>query len=271
MNVATKLFSFASRRVASLGYGFKSEPKLEISDGRYCVRLAETPSEVETALRLRFDVFNIELANRESEPGSSGLEFDNYDFKCRHLIVVEKATGKTVGTYRLNTIESAVSSRGFYSYSEFSIEDLPSDILENGIEIGRACISAEHRNTKVLLLLWKGLAKYLTLSGKRYFFGCCSVFSQDESVGKSVYQNLARNGNLHPELWVTPRNNTVSLLDCDDTDESIALPNLFNMYLRIGSKVCSPPMIDRDFGTIDYFVVFDLKDVTPKYKKLLFD
>lgn len=240
-----------------------------VSDGRYEVRLAKTQAEIESALRLRYEVFNVEMSKQKLALDSARLEFDAYDFKCRHLIVIEKSGGKTVGTYRLNSIETAGTSRGFYSYNEFSIEDLPEEVLQHGVEIGRACIATEHRNTKVLFILWKGLATYLKQIGKRYFFGCCSIFTQDESVGERAFRQLERENYIHSAFRVEPRKNGIDLAD-SGANEKIELPNLFNMYLRIGAKVCGPPMIDHDFGTIDFFVVFDRLSMNDKYHNMFF-
>ncbi|MEQ1764431.1 MAG: GNAT family N-acyltransferase [Pyrinomonadaceae bacterium] len=43
---------------------------------------------------MRYDVFNVELGGREIVEGEARLEFDNYDLKCRHLIVISKETGR---------------------------------------------------------------------------------------------------------------------------------------------------------------------------------
>ena len=239
-----------------------------VSDERYTVRLAEDRLEVESALRLRYDVFNVELGGREAVAGEAGLEFDAYDLKCRHLIVVSNATGETVGTYRLNSIETAHSTYGFYAANEFTIEDLPPEVLRDGIEIGRACIARDHRNTKVLFLLWKALLAYLEQSGKRYFFGCCSIFTQDADIGCKAFRQLIRDGHVHESFSVMPCRNGLSLLDEDGDDSKVELPALFNMYLRIGARVCGPPMIDREFGTIDFFVVFDVAEMTEKYRRI---
>ena len=153
---------------------------LVIVDGRYVARIASSAAEIESALKLRHRVFNVELGG---QPDSDDIEQDPFDLACRHLIVTDSTTGETVGTYRVNSFETAVSPDGFYSFGEFSIEDLPEDVLKNGVEVGRACIAEQHRNTKVLYLLWKGLAKFMQLSRKRYLFGCrerylrASVFS----------------------------------------------------------------------------------------------
>ncbi len=68
---------------------------------RYGVRLARTREELETALRLRFEVFNLELHEGLAESFFTGLDEDEFDRFCDHLIVVDELTGKTVGTYRM--------------------------------------------------------------------------------------------------------------------------------------------------------------------------
>lgn len=220
-----------------------------------------------SALALRYRVFNIELRGDRVEPDGPQVEFDEFDLKCRHLIVIERATGKTVGTYRISSIESARSVSGFYSFGEFTIEDLPADVINNGMEIGRACIAPEHRNTKVLFLLWRGLATYLQSAGKRYFFGCCSIFSEDPAAGRAAYRELEAGGHLHEKIRVEPRRAGIDVSEPSGA-RGPELPALFNMYLRIGAKACSRPMIDREFGTIDIFVVFDLNEMSDKYRKM---
>jgi putative hemolysin len=238
-----------------------------IKSGRYAVRLAKNGAEVASALRLRHNVFNVELGGHTKSPTDCGFEFDAYDFKCQHLIVVDHDTGSTVGTYRLNTIETAGSTLGFYSANEFTIGDLPADVLVQGIEIGRACIAKDHRNTKVLFLLWKGLFAYLEHTGKRYFFGCCSIFDTDAEAGGRAFRQLCRNGLLHERFSVKPIRNGLSLSGETD-DERLELPALFNMYFRLGARVGGPPMIDRQFGTLDFFVVLDVQEMNGKYRRM---
>ena len=230
--------------------------------------MAESLVEVESALRLRYEVFSVELGGVSPDRDPSRLEFDEHDFRCRHLIVIDSMTGRTVGTYRLSSIESVGGIEGFYSFNEFGIEDIAPDVLSGGIEIGRACIAPEHRNTKVLFLLWKALGAYITSVGKRYFFGCCSIFTREPSVGVAAYRQLAIEGHLDGSIYVEPRKNGVDIQVA--SDDSVELPSLFKMYLRIGAKVCGPPMIDHDFGTIDFFVVCDTERISHKYRSMFF-
>lgn len=258
MNSVLSYFPFVAEEGGSLAI-----------DGRYEAKLAGSAAEIEAALRLRHRVFNIELGG---QPEVDDLEQDAFDLVCRHLIVVDRMNGETVGTYRLNSIETAVDAKGFYSHGEFSIEDLPAEVLAKGVEVGRACIAAEHRNTKVLYLLWKALARFMQAANKRYLFGCCSIFSRDPLIGERAFHQLAKAGHFHERLRVEPRRNALYLGPVEEIErEPVELPALFNMYLRIGSKVCGPPIIDEDFGTIDFFVVFDRETMAEKYRRTFFD
>lgn len=88
---------------STLGFSVLSGPTVNallqpafagISDERCTARLAGDRLEVESALRLRYDVFNVELGGREAAVGEARLEFDAYDLKCRHLIVVSRERAK---------------------------------------------------------------------------------------------------------------------------------------------------------------------------------
>ncbi len=256
-----------------LAQTFANKVKIdEVSDSRYSAKLVETPKELEAVLRLRFDVFKRELSENENALIDSGIDFDKYDLHCEHLIVTDRKTGEAVGTYRLNTIESAGDASGFYAHTEFSIEDIPTEILTRSIELGRACIAKEHRNSRVLFMLWKGLANYLTVTEKRYLFGCCSIFTQDGEVAAKVLDRLNADGNVHKSIKVSPREDRKCIPSgfTSKDSEEVELPALVNIYLRIGAKICGEPAVDRQFKTIDYFVIFDVNTINKKYLKMFF-
>jgi len=238
------------------------------SDSRYEVRIATEAAEIDSALRLRHEVFGLELNALSND---SNLDVDTFDLRCKHLIAVERSTGRTIGTYRINSIEDDEEIDKYYSFDEFTIEDLPIDVLRNGIEIGRACIAQEHRGTKALFLMWKSLANFLTQSNKRYFFGCCSIFTRDEAEGVSAYQKLVHSHFLHDDFRVFPRGNALKATSTVVSPENVSMPPLFELYLRLGARVCGPPMIDRSFGTIDFFTVFDLENMNGKYRRMFFE
>ena len=49
------------------------------------------------------------------------------------------------------------------------------------------------------------------------------------------------------------------------------IPSLFRTYLRYGAKVCGPPAMDREFKTIDFFMLFDLSALDARTYRLFFE
>jgi putative hemolysin len=267
--------SYAPTIQKETDYPFDVEnlPDEEIAEGRYVARFARTAEEIDAALRLRFEVFNLELNEGLQSSYLTERDQDEFDQTCHHLIVVEKATNNVVGTYRLRTVEMAQKALGFYTETEFNLDLLPRDVLSKSVEIGRACIDRNHRNTRTLFLLWKGLAMYMTFMRKRYMFGCCSLMSQDCTEGKRALRQLQRDGHVHESFKVEPRPEYACRendFHSPDTNDELELPRLFGTYLRIGAKVCGEPVIDRQFKTIDFFVIFDKETIDEKYFEMFF-
>src|SRR5208282_2991040 len=84
-----------------------SAPRIHADVGRYRLRLAETPEDREAACRLRFRVFNIELGEGLDSSYETGLDMDRYDAICEHLLVEDKTSRRVVGTYRMQSGETA--------------------------------------------------------------------------------------------------------------------------------------------------------------------
>ena len=128
--------------------------------GRYLVRFARTEEELDRILRLRYEVFNLELREGLDTAHANGRDEDEFDRRFHHLLIEERATREIVGTYRMQTAEMAEAG-GYYSAGIFQVESLPEAVRRSAVEVGRACIARPHRNGRVLRLLWKGLAGYL--------------------------------------------------------------------------------------------------------------
>jgi putative hemolysin len=269
------LFLFESPVPKTAGYPVRPEllPDFEAEAGRYAVRFARTPEGLDAVLRLRFEVFNLELGEGLDSSFLTRRDEDEFDVTSHHLLVFERATGRAAGTYRLRTSDTDVRSQGFYSAAEFNLACLPPQVAGESVEIGRACVAREHRNTQVLFLLWRGLAAYLKHNRKRYFFGCCSLAGTDARAGLRVIDYMERGGHMHPTFYVPPRagfecdGNTVEARD----DGEPSIPKLFRSYLRFGAKVCGPPALDRAFKTTDFFVIFDAEEMDAKTRRLFFE
>lgn len=221
----------------------------------YVARLARGAHEVAAAQRLRFEVFNLELGEGLVQSYGTRRDVDELDAICDHLLVFEALTQNVVGTYRLQTGAMARQGLGYYSAREFDLSPLESR-RPQVVELGRACVHAEHRSFAVLSLLWRGIATYAAERGARYLMGCSSLTSLDERVGAAAWRRLQVHA-APPELMTVPQ----AAYACSLTEEAAPpkIPRLLTAYLALGAKVCAPPAIDRAFGTIDFLTWLDLE------------
>jgi len=85
------------------------------------VKIAAAAHEIEEAQRLRFQVFNLELNKGLKSSYERGLDIDEFDPFCDHLIVRDLKSRDVVGTYRLMRGSQARQHGGFYSEKEFDL------------------------------------------------------------------------------------------------------------------------------------------------------
>jgi putative hemolysin len=255
------------------------ERRIQADVEQYRLRLAETAHDREAACRLRFKVFNIELGEGLDSSYETGLDIDRFDTVCEHLLVEDKTTQRVVGTYRMQSGETAGRHLGYYSEREFNLD--PYEPLRPGVlELGRASIDRDHRTPEVLMLLWRGIAQYATDMGLRYLLGCSSLNSNSPAEGWQMYRQL-ENFRVPPEFETTPteafacpeeleeRNAQPFAFQQDrsaaEGPDSVAahaavkVPKLLKTYLAIGARIAAAPAWDREFRTIDFLTLLDLK------------
>ncbi|WP_445630002.1 GNAT family N-acetyltransferase [Nostoc sp. DSM 114167] len=229
---------------------------------KYTLRLASTEEELESIFRLRFEVFNLELDLGFTASNFNQMDIDKFDAVCHHLILISKQTGKTIGTYRMQTYTMASQKLGFDATDIFNLNGIPNSVLQVAVEVGRACIAKEYRNIQALLLLWEGLANYLIWSKNQYFFGCASLLTQCPWQATCAYNYFQHNDFMHPSILVYP--NPQFCLEmpqsCPNKYNNFEIPKILQAYLNIGAKICSVPAIDRQFKTIDFLTISNGKD-----------
>ncbi len=251
------------RRAAGYPVAPDTLPPDDLTSGKYRLTFARSIEQLHTLQRLRFEVFNLELGEGFDSSFESGLDQDDLDEAMHHLLIVDTSTGRTVGTYRMQTAAMAAANCGFYSAREFDISAFPFAVVDDAVEVGRVCIASTHRSRRVLHLLWRGLARYLTWTGKHLLFGCCSLTSREGRIGKEVHARLVDEGHLHPEVLAWP----LPGFECGLHDHGAApaepfeIPPLFQSYLNLGARICGPPAVDREFGSIDFLVVLDVRQL----------
>jgi hypothetical protein len=115
--------------------------------------------------------------------------------------------------------------------------------------------------------------------GLRYLIGCSSLNSNDPGEGWQMYRQLGQyrvspefeteptaayacpteqtGANAQPSPFQTDRPFPASFLRTP-----CKVPKLLKTYLAIGARICSPPAWDREFGTIDFLTLLDLKTIS---------
>jgi putative hemolysin len=255
-----------------------ARPQIHAEVGRYRMRLAQSVEDRDAACRLRFKVFNIELGEGLESSYKTGMDTDQFDLFCEHLLVEDKLEShparRIVGTYRMQSGTTAACNLGYYSEQEFDFA--PYEPLRAGtLELGRASIDRDHRTPEVLTLLWRGIAQYATDMGLRYLIGCSSLNSNDPHQGWEMYRQL-ESYRVAPEFTTVP----TAAYACPSEHEGecaqpsphkqdlplaapAKIPKLLKTYLAIGARICGPPAWDREFGTIDFLTLLDLELLSP--------
>jgi putative hemolysin len=134
------------------------------------VKIATDPREIVEAQRLRFQVFNLELNKGLLSSYETGLDVDEFDPFCNHLIVRDIKSSDVVGTYRMMRGAQARQRLGFYSEKEFNlshIKKLDGELLE----LGRSCARKDFRDRALLPLMWEAIVDYVRVHRVRYLFG----------------------------------------------------------------------------------------------------
>ncbi|MGH3289390.1 MAG: GNAT family N-acetyltransferase [Pseudonocardiaceae bacterium] len=232
----------------------------------YTLLVAQQQADVRAAQRLRHRVFAGEMGAVLHTP-EPGLDVDDYDVHCDHLVVRHDSTGEIVGTYRMLSPEGARRAGGLYCETEFL---LPTQwgLRDSVVETGRSCVHPDHRTGAVVNLIWAGIARYLLLTGYQWLVGCASVplCTADAPEGALAYSvwNTVRTRYLAPEQYQALPHRPWQA-DPASRPQPASLPPLLRGYLRLGAWVCGPPAHDPDFGVADFLVLLALDRVDPRY------
>jgi putative hemolysin len=240
-------------------------------------RLACNAAEIAAAQELRHRVFSSALGAGHRALPPAGRDADRYDPACDHLLVIDRSLGgpdhrRVVGTYRLLRQEQAERRDGFYSQGEF---DLAALIARHPgrrfLELGRSCVLEPYRSKRTLELLWQGIWAYRRIHSIDVMVGCASFPGTIPALHAEPLSFLAHQCRAGPDWDVCAlpsRSVTMDLMPSEAIDARLALasmPPLIKGYLRLGAKVGDGCVIDRDFGTVDVFIVLPKEAISDRY------
>ncbi|MEI7531981.1 MAG: GNAT family N-acyltransferase [Betaproteobacteria bacterium] len=228
------------------------------------VYIAHNSDEIKEAQRLRYKVFAEEMGAKLPNE-ASGLDVDEFDNFCDHLIVRDLETLKVVGTYRALPPDQAKRIGRIYSDSEFDLSRI-NHLRPKILEIGRSCVHKDYRSGGVIMSLWAGLAQYMKKNGYEIMLGCASVPMGDGGHYAASLNRLLQEKHLCPIEYRAFPKLALPLEKLNSTLE-VEPPPLVKGYLRLGAQICSEPAWDPDFNTADFLTMLRMSDIHPRYAK----
>ncbi len=232
-----------------------------------------------------------ELAFRQAGEGTGKeLDLDQFDGHYRHLILWHKGDAQVAGGYRLaNTHEilSAHGLQGLYTSTLFWID--PALFAQTGpaLELGRSFIRSQYQKQYApLLMLWKGIARYLARHPQTpVLFGPVSISSAYNRTSRELLFEFFKSQRASAlSQWIRPKRPFRSrplpdwqlralryLLDLEEMSSSIAeierdgkgIPVLLRQYLKLGGELLGFN-VDKNFSDVlDGLILVDLRKTDP--------
>ena len=219
----------------------------------------------------------------------SGLacDTDEYDLYYDHLIMWDPAERRIAGAYRMGRTDDIVSARGsmgIYNSEFFSLGNDFVNFVKNGLEMGRAFITAPYQKHPASLdTLWMGIGRFVIKYPQyRYLYGTVSVSSDYTERSRALIHEYLKCHHMHKELAQEVEAKTppvkmdllsedarllptamgdlriLSAMISDLEPDGRSIPVLLRQYLRLGGKMISFN-VDSEFGdTLDCLVLVDL-------------
>lgn len=244
---------------------YRPNVSIHEENSRFIIKTVENGSELMDVLKLRYEVFYSEYVGELTEEGVTGIDVDKFDILFDHLAIIDKKSGKPVGTYRLNCTRF---NDKFYSGKEFKMKSIE-ELEGHKIELGRACVHPDFRNGMIITALWKGLGAYMKATESRYMFGCSSIHAEDSFQVALIHHWLDeymdtehssvrpkkkfRDSRLEPTLVKTSEDRFAPFREAAGS----LVPPLLLSYLKAGGSVCGMPAQDKAFRCYDYLTLLD--------------
>lgn len=253
----------------------------------YLAKAEEIPQMLREVGRLREVTFR-----KAGEGTGKALDLDRFDDYYWHLLLWHKGKHELVGAYRAGYTDEILPRfgvRGLYTSTLFRFDDNLFERLGPSLELGRSFVRPEYqRQYAPLLLLWKGIARLVTLRPDvPVLFGAVSISNDYSQASREMIyrffearmQDDELAGHIEPRRPFRPARlrpwdcHTMcrALRDIEELSQPIndvepdgkGLPILLRQYAKIGGKMLAFN-VDRKFSNVlDGLVVVDLRQTEP--------
>lgn len=235
------------------------------------IKLASSKADVESVQRLRFEVFNLEMRKGLQSSFIKGLDCDEFDDICDHMLILHKPSKRVIGTYRLLLGRKLGAKGRFYAENEFDLSNLR-ELRKDMLEMGRSCVHKDFRRNSIVMLLWSGIIDYVRSNRAVYITGCPSIYSVDPAEISDIF-GLLKKDHYSPACWrVKPLQgrafeplNRNAAVEGREKKIMLSLPSLVRSYLKFGAFVCGEPVLDSSFGSVDFFMMLEMSKISSSY------
>ncbi len=243
---------------------------MQIQEGKYTVKLAENSHEKEQVYKLRHNVYHKEL-NFIGKNAECEQDYDCYDEICDHLIIRDEEANRCISTFRFLPGKRLRGHDGFYSEQWFDIGRLNRQ-RSKVLELGRACIDTQYRNTKVFKMLFSGLGAYIKLYPHDYLIGLTTVSFDSRKDITMIAKYLIDKKVVNLTFGIKPKKHFAideaigcTMAAASEREVISKMSTLMLAYHKYGAEFVSEPSIDVDFNppVVDFFTIFN----TEKYPK----
>jgi L-ornithine Nalpha-acyltransferase len=205
----------------------------------------------------------LELRNlnfRETYNKEINDNWNYYDQNSYHFIIYDNE--KIVGYYRLRKFENNINdtlASELFDLSNFSCDSFA--------EISRACVHIDYRDGSVISLLWTNISSFLLTENIKYCIGCTS--SINDSINLIHTFSYILNKNLVFKDLILPKNKIKIETKLDeDQIKKKSVTTLIRAYGKQGALFSPWPSLDEEWNTLDFFTVFNVKDLTKRFSKM---
>jgi putative hemolysin len=244
--------------------------------GRYAVRLAESEDDVRAAQRLRYLSFIEGRGAAVEGARAEGLDADDLDGACRHMLVEDRRDGALVCCFRMLPLTDGSQIARSYSARYYDLSAL-ADYDKPMVEMGRFCIHPDHRaDPDVLRAAWGAMTRYVDDNDVGMLFGCSSFEGVEADAYMDAFAILKQN-HIAPSRWLprvkAPRvfdfARSIKLRAPDIKAGMRRMPPLLRTYLAMGGWVSDHAVIDNDLNTLHVFTGVEISRVPAARARLL--
>ncbi|MCC6305199.1 MAG: GNAT family N-acetyltransferase [Rhodobacteraceae bacterium] len=248
---------------------------LPVHKGRFTARFAETAEDIARAQRLRYLAFVAARLPAGEAPAADARDADDFDTRCRHVLVEDRAGGTLVCCFRILPLARGAEIARSYSAQFYELGGL-CDYPGRMVEMGRFCLHPAWHDPEILRLAWAAMTRIVDAGGVEMLFGCSSFTGRAARAGMDAFA-LLRERHLAPRRWL-PRVKAPAVFrfgrllrrwKADPRRAMLGMPPLLRSYLMLGGWVSDHAVVDRDLGTLHVFTGLEIKAIPPARARLL--